>query len=113
MQRAHQRRLERCRALFNQHLLDAESPLAITIDEGDFYISKDECQIYHKDYNGNAALTALADPEKNSYLTTRAQANTYFNDRDGAPVRCFKVVIETPTQTISKTDFYIQVYFLR
>ena len=52
LQRAEARRLERLTALYADHIADHESPLAVAIAQGDYYMSKKGCQAYHKRYHG-------------------------------------------------------------
>jgi hypothetical protein len=111
LQRASAHRFERCKALFERYLVDEESALATTISEGDYYMSRAECQTYHREYHHKAKDTSLGDPTK--FIRSQRDVDSYFKDVNGAHVRTFKVVVETPTQDKARTDFYIQVYFLQ
>ena len=61
MQRAEARRLERLTALYADHIVDHESPLAVAIAQGDYYMSKKGCQAYHKRYHDLRSARPLAD----------------------------------------------------
>ena len=50
MQRAEAQRLERLVALYADHIVDHETPLAVAIAQGDYFMSKLKCQAYHKKY---------------------------------------------------------------
>ena len=50
LQRAEAQRLERLMALYADHIVDHESPLAVAIAQGDYFMSKLKCQAYHKKY---------------------------------------------------------------
>lgn len=110
MQRNREQRLASCEALFAVHLADPESDLAKEIAEGDHYLSVPECNEYYKLLKAPNEVEPI-DESAISFIRTEEDADSYFRDEADNYTREFKVVVETPTQTRIKSDFFIRVYF--
>jgi hypothetical protein len=92
------------------HLADSESDHAVESAEGDHYLSVAECNEYYKLLKAPAAVNPI-DESVVSSIKSQEEADTYFRDADDSFTREFKVVVETPTQTVNRSDFFIRVYF--
>ena len=101
-----------CQALFDEHLDDAESDIAEAISAGDYYMSVAQCNDYYKKLRAPARVDSIHEGRM-PFIRTQQDADVYFRDAALNFTRAFKVVVETPTQTQAKTDFFIRVYFPR
>lgn len=101
-----------CQALFDEHLDDAESDIAEAISAGDYYMSVAQCNDYYKKLRAPARVDPIHEGRM-PFIRTQQDADVYFRDAALNFTRAFKVVVETPTQTQAKTDFFIRVYFPR
>jgi hypothetical protein len=98
--------------LFDQHLADAESDIAAAIFAGGYYMSVAQCNEYYKQLRAPARVDPIHECRM-PYIRTQQDADVYFRDAALNFTHAFKVVVETPTQTQSKGDFFIRVYFPR
>ena len=69
-----------------------------------------ECNAYKRE---RSAPVAVADVDETAtpFIRSQVDADVYFKDVALNATHNFKVVVETPTQTVSKADFFIRVYF--
>jgi hypothetical protein len=114
LQRAEAERLRRLEALYAQYLnYDPESVIATQIATGDFYMSKRQCHAYYKERKGLESASYADDPDSDNFIRTQAHVNFFLKQPNtGVALTDFKVVVETPTQDLPHTDFFIRVYLL-
>ena len=73
-------------------------------------MTKRQCQQYHKEHHRLKEVADLADAA--TTVKTRAEADAFFKDRHGVPIKTFKVVREKIRSIGDRADFNIHVYFL-
>jgi hypothetical protein len=114
LQRAEAERLRRLEALYAQYLnYDADSDIATRIASGNFYMSKKQCHAYYKERKGLESASLVDDPDSDNFIKTQANVNFFlYQPNTGVALTDFKVVVETPTQDVPHTDFFIRVYLL-
>ena len=71
-----------------------------------------QCNEYYRKLRAPARVDSIHEGRM-PFIRTQQDADVYFRDAALNFTRAFKVVVETPTQTQAKTDFFIRVYFPR